>query len=45
MEYNGNINELLRSIYDKYNYRYIECQLWEKEYIENIININKKWFG
>jgi len=31
-ENNGNINEFLDEINKKYNYRYIECQLWKKDY-------------
>jgi hypothetical protein len=33
-KYNGNANKLLESIYKEYNYHYIECQLWDNDYIK-----------
>ncbi|WP_461246404.1 hypothetical protein [Treponema sp. R6D11] len=30
-ENKGNVNELLEMINQKYNYHYIECQLWKKD--------------
>jgi hypothetical protein len=31
-KYDGNINELLKSIENEYHYKYIECQLWNNDY-------------
>ena len=32
---NGKIDKLLQTIYKDYHYHYIECQLWNKDYILN----------
>ena len=35
---NGTADELLKKIYKDYHCHYIECQLWDKSYLNDIIN-------
>jgi len=33
-EFNGNMDLMLKNIYEKYCIKYIECQLWDNKYIK-----------